>query len=109
MSTDQNERNGLQEPQTVKGWGADAEQNCTHYLRHLSEYLDGALSEELCREIETHMAHCDNCRVVVNTLNKTVALYQRLPAPELPNAVREHLYRVLRLDDFYAPPRSDPS
>ncbi len=86
--------------------GGEAAQGCERYLRHLSEYVDGALGEKLCHEIEAHMAECENCRVVVNTLNKTIALYRRLPAPELPNAVREQLYRVLRLEDFYTPPES---
>ncbi len=87
---------------------AEGALGCEHYLRHLSEYMDGTLSEELCHELEAHIADCENCRVVVNTLNKTVALYRRLPAPELPNAVREQLYRVLRLEDFYTPPDDTP-
>ena len=74
------------------------EHNCQHYLGSLSEYVDGSLNEELCREIEAHMANCENCRVVVNTLSKTVMLYQRLPEPEMPNAVRDRLYKVLKLE-----------
>ncbi len=106
MCTEQTEQHDLQ---TFDAWEDDATQGCERYLRHLSEYVDGALSEELCHEIETHMAECDNCRVVVNTLNKTVALYRRLPAPELPSTVREQLYRVLRLEDFYTPPDAEQS
>ena len=93
----------------VEAWEDVAGQGCERYLRHLSEYVDGALSEALCHEIEAHMADCDNCRVVVNTLDKTVALYRRLPVPELPSAVREQLYRVLRLEDFYKPPKAERS
>jgi hypothetical protein len=44
--------------------------------------------------------HCENCRVVVNTLTKTIMLYHQLPAPEMPDAVKERLYKVLDLDDF---------
>lgn len=76
------------------------EHNCRDYLGSLSDYVDGVLGEELCREIEAHMAECDNCRVVVNTLSKTVSLYHQLPAPEMPHAVRERLFKVLKLDDF---------
>ncbi len=81
------------------GHGHDAS-DCQRYLGNLSDYIDGTLSEELCREIEAHMADCENCRVVVNTLSKTITLYRRLPEPEMPNAVRNRLYKVLNLDDF---------
>lgn len=74
--------------------------DCQHYLGNLSDYVDGTLSDELCREIEAHMAGCENCRVVVNTLSKTITLYRQLPEPEMPNAVRNRLYKVLNLDDY---------
>jgi anti-sigma factor RsiW len=75
---------------------------CRQYLDSLSDYVDGELGEALCREIEAHMAECENCRVVVNTLAKTVMLYHQLPAPEMPNTVKERLYKVLNLDDLHS-------
>ncbi len=81
--------------------------NCRDYLGNLSLYVDGELSDELCQQIEAHMDECENCRVVVNTLSKTVTLYHQLPAPEMPNAVRERLYKVLDLDDLYTAPADD--
>jgi anti-sigma factor RsiW len=77
-------------------------EKCRQYLDSLSDYVDGELGEALCREIEAHMAECENCRVVVNTLAKTVMLYHRLPAPEMPHHVKERLYKVLNLDDLHA-------
>jgi anti-sigma factor RsiW len=77
-------------------------EKCRQYLDSLSDYVDGELGEALCREIEAHMAECENCRVVVNTLAKTVMLYHQLPAPEMPNTVKERLYKVLNLDDLHA-------
>jgi anti-sigma factor RsiW len=76
-------------------------EKCRRYLDSLSDYVDGELGEALCREIEAHMAECENCRIVVNTLAKTVMLYHQLPAPEMPNTVRERLYKVLNLDDLH--------
>jgi anti-sigma factor RsiW len=73
---------------------------CHPYLDQLSDYVDGELNAELCRELEAHMEQCENCRVVVNTISKTITLYHQLPAPEMPNAVRQRLYKVLNLDDF---------
>jgi hypothetical protein len=43
---------------------------------------------------------------VVNTLTKTIALYHQIPAPEMPNAVKERLYKVLHLDTYR--PTTDP-
>lgn len=76
---------------------------CRQYLEAISAYVDGALEDELCRELEAHMATCDNCRVVVNTVAKTISLYHQMPAPEMPSHVRERLYRVLNLEDYLAP------
>lgn len=73
--------------------------DCRHYLGELSDYVDGDLSAELCRELEAHMEECENCRVVVDTLTKTVTLYHQLPEPEMPNAVRARLFKVLKLDE----------
>ena len=75
---------------------------CESLLGSLSEYVDGALSQELCAEIEKHMAECPDCRVVVDTLRKTVTLYQQTAAEsaDVPAPVRERLFRTLNLEDY---------
>jgi len=82
---------------------------CRRYLSSLSDYADGTLSDDLCRELEAHMATCENCRIVVNTLSKTISLYHQLPEPEMPNAVKERLYKVLNLDSYSAAPGDSDS
>ena len=79
-------------------------EECRRYLGSLSDYIDGTLSDNLCKELEGHMASCENCRIVVNTFSKTITLYHRMPQPELPNAVKERLYKVLDLETFLQPP-----
>ena len=75
---------------------------CHSLLGSLSDYVDGSLSEELCEEIENHMAECQDCHVVVDTLRKTISLYHQSAAEsgEVPQAVRERLYRTLNLEDY---------
>ncbi len=73
---------------------------CHRLLDSLSDYVDGTLDDELCREIEAHMVGCENCRVVVNTLAKTVELYHTAPEPNLPDEVRDRLFKRLMLDDL---------
>ena len=64
---------------------------CRQVVDKISEYLDGGLDPEMVRELERHLEHCEDCRVVVDTTRKTVEIfYQTEPAP-LPNDVRERL------------------
>ena len=78
-----------------------AESKCQHeLLDNISEYLDGEASADLCAEIERHLAGCDDCRVVVDTLRKTITLYHELPQPELPPEARLRLYKLLDLSEF---------
>ncbi len=74
---------------------------CENLLGSLSEYLDGALSPELCQEIEKHLAGCENCRVVLNTTRRTIDLVQ-VPAEkaDVPDDVRARLFKRLDLDNY---------
>lgn len=76
------------------------ERPCLPLLAHLSDYVDGAAAQAICAEIEQHLAGCENCRVVVDTLRHTVHLYQTLPTPALPESAREQLYKTLELTSF---------
>ena len=77
------------------------DKNCRYLLDSLSDYIDDQLEEELCRELEKHLAGCENCKIVVDTLRKTVYLYQVNTAqPELPNEIRQRLYQKLDMSDF---------
>ncbi|MBI4762215.1 MAG: anti-sigma factor family protein [Chloroflexota bacterium] len=74
---------------------------CEELLDSLSAYIDGALAPELCRELEKHLAECNNCRVVLNTTKRTIDLVQTpLEKPDLPEDVRERLFKRLNLDDY---------
>jgi predicted anti-sigma-YlaC factor YlaD len=75
---------------------------CSQLLGSLSDYIDNELQAELCAEIEEHLQDCNNCRIVVNTLRKTVELYEQINGEqvELPDAVRERLYLRLELKDY---------
>lgn len=77
---------------------------CEELLGSLSAYIDGDLNPELCRELEKHLAECDNCRVVLNTTKRTIDLVQApLEKPDLPEEVRERLFKRLNLDRYLTP------
>ncbi len=76
-------------------------EECRQLLNSLSDYVDKDLQQELCDEIELHMEDCDNCRIVVDTLSKTISLYQTSSDPAVvPEEIRQRLYHHLDLDEF---------
>jgi predicted anti-sigma-YlaC factor YlaD len=71
---------------------------CPELINELSDYLDGVAAPEICAEIERHLQECPDCKVMVDTLEKTISLYrEREGDTELPEDVRKRLYRVLDL------------
>jgi anti-sigma factor RsiW len=72
-------------------------EHCKDQLGMLSEYVDGELDDELCAEIERHMAECGNCRVMVDSLRKTIILYRTHGHQEVPEDAKARLYAVLQL------------
>ena len=78
--------------------------NCKELLGSLSSYIDGELSPELCQELEKHLAGCNDCRVVLNTTKRTIDLvHTPLEKPDLPEDVRERLFKRLNLDNYLTP------
>lgn len=81
--------------------------SCREMLGSLSAYLDGELEVELCAAIESHLAACENCRIVVDTLRKTITLYHQHAEQDLsmPEEVRLRLFKRLNLEDFLKSPK----
>jgi anti-sigma factor RsiW len=72
--------------------------SCKDHLGELSDYVDGDLQPELCAEIDRHLAECGNCRVVVDTLRKTVMLYRIYGHEEVPDDAKARLFAVLEIE-----------
>jgi anti-sigma factor (TIGR02949 family) len=79
--------------------------NCKSLLGYLSDYVDGELGAELCREIEKHVAECEDCRIVVDTTRKTIDIVHASNQSEagLPDEVRDRLFKRLNLTDYLKP------
>jgi predicted anti-sigma-YlaC factor YlaD len=71
---------------------------CQEMLGALSDFIDGELQAQLCAEIEAHMRECPDCRVMVDTLRKTVMLYRTYGQSQMPDDVQHRLYAVLDLE-----------
>jgi len=76
-------------------------EHCHLLLNSLSDYVEGDLSEALCAEIDRHLQDCENCRIVIDTLRKTVYLYHETVEPPItPPDVKERLFARLELNEF---------
>ena len=74
---------------------------CRHLLASLSYFVDGALEDAICTEIERHLADCQNCRIVVDTLERTIYLYHTTSqGSSVPPEVRQRLFRRLEIEDL---------
>lgn len=69
---------------------------CLRRLGRLSAYLDRELPPAVREEIRSHMARCTDCRVMLRTLKKTVALCREAPQDDPPRAVVRRVLAALR-------------
>ncbi len=75
---------------------------CHSLMDTLCDYVDGTLSDTLCQDLEQHLAECQDCRIVVDTMRKTITLIHQCndQEAEVPGQVRERLYKTLNLEDY---------
>lgn len=76
--------------------------NCRGLIRELSNYLDGELDPPTRSELERHLEHCEDCRLVVDTTKKTIQIFCNSEPVELPADVSDRLRAALKK---YLPPR----
>jgi len=54
--------------------------HCKQIFANLSDYLDGALDDTLCKELERHMDGCKPCEAFLASLRNTVEQTHSLPS-----------------------------
>lgn len=62
----------------------------------LNDYVDGDIDPAVCEGFESHLADCNPCQVVVDTIRGTIALYRGEQVFEMPVEFRNRLHRTLR-------------
>ena len=70
--------------------------NCRGLIRELSNYLDGELDPSAKSELERHLEHCEDCRLVVDTTKKTIQIFCDSEPVELPTEVHDRLRAALK-------------
>ena len=79
----------------MSGHGSSSSE-CREIFARLSEYLDEELDPAACTHLEAHMTDCPPCQAFLESLRRTVTLARDLPAPELPEEMRQKLLAVYR-------------
>ena len=68
---------------------------CNDFLKELSDYLDGRITEDLKIELDEHLHWCHECHVVMDTTKKTIEIYRDNELYELPNDLRNRLHQAI--------------
>ena len=83
--------------------------SCKELLEGLSTYIDNEASDAICQEIERHLDGCDNCRIMLDTLQKTISLYQVFDTEDqIPSDMQKRLLETLPIVDYRPGNSSDP-
>ena len=69
--------------------------SCQEVLDQLSEYLDDEARAELVEGVNLHLGTCEHCRVEVDTLRRTVAIYRCDERVVLPVKLSDKLQSAL--------------
>ena len=83
--------------------------DCEKVLEQLSDFLDEDAREELCRTIEEHLSSCRDCKVYVDSVRKTIILYQNDKVIEVPVGANTRLQETMAREYRGRPDRSRPS
>lgn len=71
---------------------------CEELIAHLSSYIDHEMDAALVAEVQEHIAHCRNCRVVLDTTQRLIVLVhdegQRVIPAGQRNALFERLHQA---------------
>lgn len=69
---------------------------CSKYIQDIADYIDGEVDQALCTDLEKHLAGCENCRIMVDTLKQTVVLCREGKKESLPPEIESRLNNAIR-------------
>jgi anti-sigma factor RsiW len=65
-------------------------------ILEISNYIDGELELSEKQELERHLEHCEECKMVVDQTRLTVDIFCDSKPVELPGDVKSRLHDALR-------------
>ena len=70
--------------------------NCRGVIRELSNYIDGALDPLIVQELERHLSHCDDCKMLLDQTRKTIDIFCDSKRVELTNEARARIHAAVK-------------
>ncbi|HTI35416.1 MAG TPA: anti-sigma factor [Miltoncostaea sp.] len=72
------------------------ELSCARIVELITDYLEGALPEDLRARFEEHLSYCPPCREYLAQLRATMEITGRLTESDVPPETMEALLRAFR-------------
>jgi anti-sigma factor RsiW len=79
------------------------------FLDRLNDYLEGSLDHGERRQMESHLASCQDCRRALEELREITRLARELPAPEPPERIWSSISASLRERSGTGPAAAEPA
>ena len=64
---------------------------CDELLRQLTEFEDGILPDDVCEELQRHLAECEPCQDLKGDLEGLARICRSCATPKMPEDVRRRL------------------
>jgi predicted anti-sigma-YlaC factor YlaD len=74
--------------------------HCRRMTAVFSDYLDRDLRQRACRKVDEHLKQCPDCKLYLDTLNKSITLYRGLGDVPVPKDVESRLFATIRLQSI---------
>jgi anti-sigma factor RsiW len=72
------------------------ELSCQELVELVTDYLEGAMPDELARRFERHIDSCNGCRIYVEQMRATIDLTGRLTPEQLSDEAEVALLHAFR-------------
>jgi len=70
--------------------------NCKGVIREISNYIDGELDSTVKQELERHLAHCEDCTMILDQTRKSIEILCDSQPVVLPADIQNRLHEALR-------------
>ena len=70
--------------------------SCRELVELVTDYLEGRLPDATRRELEAHLAGCDNCTAYIQQMRLTLRALGRIPEETISSAARDELMTAFR-------------
>jgi len=70
--------------------------NCKGVIREISNYIDGELDAAVKQELERHLAHCEDCAMILDQTKKSIEILCDSEPVALPAEIHDRLHKALR-------------